>query len=234
MTADRLRGRAAIIKAWNDLPDAWRCHPALKQLHQAAQECEDAQAPAEVEVKAILKVVKGEICYRSQDDDQSFGMWVPVTPDAIHGFADGAVFAAPKPQPKGLMPGRDWLEGMVDVWRINASESSGDVADAFRTCAADLERALKLNPREALTSPAVAHGWRPIGEAPKDGTEVWTYNGEQGRMKWIEGEGYALWAWADTLLSDTDPMPEQPTHFMPLLADPVLDVPVQQTGGAND
>lgn len=47
MTADRLRGRAAIIKAWNDLPDAWRCHPALKQLHQAAQECEDAPSPAE-------------------------------------------------------------------------------------------------------------------------------------------------------------------------------------------
>lgn len=47
MIADRLRGRAAIIKAWNDLPDAWRCHPALKQLHQAAQECEDVPSPAE-------------------------------------------------------------------------------------------------------------------------------------------------------------------------------------------
>jgi len=42
----RLSGRAAIVKAWNDLPDAWRCHPALKQLYKAAQECEDGEAPS--------------------------------------------------------------------------------------------------------------------------------------------------------------------------------------------
>lgn len=60
------------------------------------------------------------------------------------------------------------------------------------------------------------NGWWPIEEAPKDGREVWAFNGEQGRMRWIEGEDYALWAWADELLSDVDPCPGQPTHWMPL------------------
>lgn len=67
---------------------------------------------------------------------------------------------ASKAQPKGTLPGRGWLEGMVDAWRSNAAEHESEgwhtSADAFRTCAADLERALKLNPREAQ-APAPAH-----------------------------------------------------------------------------
>ncbi|KDC22995.1 hypothetical protein AZ20_4230 [Bordetella bronchiseptica E014] len=67
---------------------------------------------------------------------------------------------------------------------------------------------------------AVRSAWMPIESAPKDGTEIWAYNGEQARMKWIEGECYALWIWADDLLSDADPNPEQPTHWQPLPAAP--------------
>jgi hypothetical protein len=62
--------------------------------------------------------------------------------------------------------------------------------------------------------------WKPIESAPKDGTEVWAYNGEQARMRWTEGECYALWIWADDLVSDADPCPDQPTHWMPLPAPP--------------
>ena len=58
--------------------------------------------------------------------------------------------------------------------------------------------------------------WQPIETAPKDGSEVWAFNDEQGRMKWISGDGYALWVWADALLCDVDPSPESPTHWMPL------------------
>ncbi|MGZ9893067.1 hypothetical protein ACXXNA_05865 [Bordetella bronchiseptica] len=67
---------------------------------------------------------------------------------------------------------------------------------------------------------AVRSAWMPIESAPKDGTEIWAYNGEQARMHWIEGEGYALWAWADELLSNEDPNPGQPTHWQPLPAAP--------------
>jgi len=58
--------------------------------------------------------------------------------------------------------------------------------------------------------------WQPISQAPHDETEIWAFNGEQGRMKWVEGNGFALWIWADETLMDIDPSPEQPTHFMPL------------------
>ncbi|WP_336235708.1 hypothetical protein [Achromobacter dolens] len=65
-----------------------------------------------------------------------------------------------------------------------------------------------------------AAGWLPIESAPKDGTEIWAYNGEQARMRWVEGECYALWIWADDLLADADPSPEQPTYWQPVPAAP--------------
>lgn len=65
--------------------------------------------------------------------------------------------------------------------------------------------------------------WLPIETAPKDGTEIWAFNGEQGRMRWIECPGYGLWIWDDVLLSDADPEPEQPTHWMPLPPAPEVE-----------
>lgn len=57
--------------------------------------------------------------------------------------------------------------------------------------------------------------WQPIETAPKD-APVWSFNGEQGVMHWAEGECYALWVWTDDVLSDIDPDPKQPTHWIPL------------------
>jgi hypothetical protein len=59
-----------------------------------------AQAQPTTEQEPVLKVHKGEFCCKSTDDDQSFAMWCPVTPD-LYGFPDGTVFytAAPKPTP---------------------------------------------------------------------------------------------------------------------------------------
>lgn len=58
--------------------------------------------------------------------------------------------------------------------------------------------------------------WQSIETAPKDGTVIWAFNGEQGRMKWISGDGYALWSWDDETLADIDASPDQPTNWMPL------------------
>ncbi len=70
-----------------------------------------------------------------------------------------------------------------------------------------------------------APAWQPIETAPRDGTPVWAFNGEQAPMLYIAGEGYALWIWADQVLADVDPSPEQPTHWMPLPEPPLAARP---------
>lgn len=93
--------------------------------------------------------------------------------------------------PAQAMPGRDWLEGMVSAWRTNAAEHEGEgwrtSADAFRTCAADLERALRLNPREALPCAAVGPDHTAVMKqalAALDGVGDGRYEAEyDGRME---------------------------------------------------
>ena len=58
-----------------------------------------------------LVVYKGEICYKSTDDDQSFGIWCPVNYDSKHEFADGTKFYTTPPQ-------RTWIG-------LTAEEKSG-------------------------------------------------------------------------------------------------------------
>jgi hypothetical protein len=67
--------------------------------------------------------------------------------------------------------------------------------------------------------------WLPIESAPRDGTVVWAFNGEQDRMKWIQGADYALWIYEEEVMSNIDPDPHQPTHWMPLPPPPTKDSP---------
>ena len=68
---------AAYTTGWPRLEDAKAAGEALSELERLA-------GP-----EPILIVQHGEICYKSQDDDQSYGMWCPVTPDAEHGLRNG-------------------------------------------------------------------------------------------------------------------------------------------------
>lgn len=65
-----------------------------------------------------------------------------------------------------------------------------------------------------------ADGWMPIESAPRDRTEILAFNGEIHKMKWIEGDGYALFSYSEEVLADVDPDPEQPTHWQPLPTPP--------------
>ena len=47
-------------------------------------------APAQEPV--ALKAIKGELCYLSQEEDQSFGMWCPINISDDLPFADGTDF----------------------------------------------------------------------------------------------------------------------------------------------
>ena len=64
---------------------AWRDRAALASLRPQAVPMTD---------EPFVKVHKGEICYKSDADDQSYGMWCPVNWDTEHGFSDGTVFYA--------------------------------------------------------------------------------------------------------------------------------------------
>ena len=44
-----------------------------------------------------LRVVRGEICYKSDNDDNSYGMWCPVNYDTQHGFPNGTNFYTAPP-----------------------------------------------------------------------------------------------------------------------------------------
>jgi len=66
---------------------------ALYRANHTAQPSEPKAEPS----PAMLKVVRGDICCKSLDMDQSYGMWVPVTYSTEHGFVDGTCFyAAPQ------------------------------------------------------------------------------------------------------------------------------------------
>lgn len=83
---------------------------------------------------------------------------------------------------------------------------------------------------QSTPSDAGRDGWQDIETAPRDGTHIWAFNGEQGVMKWIEGDGFSLWVWVDELLSDADPSPDQPTHFRPLPQPPASPAPADYDG----
>ena len=70
---------------------------------------------AEKQEPVALSVVRGEICYKSDNDDQSYGMWCPVNYDTQHGFPDGTNFYTAPPQ-------REWVE-LTDEEIEIASES---------------------------------------------------------------------------------------------------------------
>jgi len=54
--------------------------------------------------RSALKVIHGEICYQSTDDDQCYGMWCPVAYDTAHGFAEGTRFIVLPPALEGDKP----------------------------------------------------------------------------------------------------------------------------------
>ena len=75
-------------------------YEAADMASAAAQGFRDGVASvAQQPQEPILIVKHGEICYKSQDDDQSYGMWCPVTPDTEHGLRNGTqLYAAPPAQ----------------------------------------------------------------------------------------------------------------------------------------
>jgi len=53
-------------------------------------------------MKAAMHVKRGLICYVSTEEDQTFGMSIPVNEEWNHNFQDGTKFYAREPEPKWI------------------------------------------------------------------------------------------------------------------------------------
>ena len=80
---------------------------ALKEAHDLSLDGRDfaarqiildviANLEKEALAKPALMIYRGELCYKSQEYDQSFGMWCPVTQDLP--FPEGTKFYTTPPQ----------------------------------------------------------------------------------------------------------------------------------------
>lgn len=75
------------------------CAIECMPLHHATKAIREELAQPVQE--PVLKVYKGDICYKSKADDQSYGMWCPVSYEYQHGLPDGTVFyTSPQAQPE--------------------------------------------------------------------------------------------------------------------------------------
>ena len=180
-------------------------------------------------------LIKGdEIGYISREDDQSFGLFCPVVQiyddaiaaqlvDAWNSKASPASAPVAAPYYRIAERGFRWdAENRQHIPQLlieftpvpaNAPNDSNGWKDRDK-----LAGMLAAAP----TPPVSEDRWQPIETAPKDGIEVWCFNGEPCVMRWISGEGYALWVYVDPLCSDADPEPEQPSHWMPLPEAPAM------------
>ena len=71
-----------------------------KQFFASIAALRTAIKAAEKQEPVAFQVIRGELCYKSQDDDQSYGMWCPVTPHTDLPFVDGTEFyTTPPAQP---------------------------------------------------------------------------------------------------------------------------------------
>lgn len=88
------------------------------------------------EQEPVLQVYRGEICYKSQDDDQSFGMWCSVNYNTEHGYPNGTKFYTAPPK-------REWV-GLKDIEIVNImdEELTTQSTEHFALCQA-IEAALK-------------------------------------------------------------------------------------------
>lgn len=90
-----------------------RCAEEKIHINSAIAFLRQSIEQAEKQEPVALKMVHGEVCCQSKHDDQSFGMWCPITEDE---FPNGTPFytAAPRKPWVGLTDEDvDWILGLA-------------------------------------------------------------------------------------------------------------------------
>ena len=103
--------------------------------------------PTQSSEPVVFQIYRGEICYKSKADDQSFGMWCPVDYKAQHGYEDGTKFYT-HPAPltaefklellKLLTEGSQYAA--THIWIENDDEHYNKVCARFRAAIDELKK----------------------------------------------------------------------------------------------
>ncbi len=104
--------RQIIWRYRHETPLGNQPHMIAHEADEAIERIDQALAKQEQSEPVALKVYRGELCYKSQADDQSFGMWCPVTQDFP--FLEGTKFYTTPQQRKPLTD-----EHIKKVWGIH-------------------------------------------------------------------------------------------------------------------
>lgn len=141
--------------------------------------------------EAALKVVKGEICYRSLADDQSFGMWCPISYDFNHIFPDGTkLFTHSQPAIRQEFDVRRiMLDVVPGVDGMGHEVYAKDTDDVVRVLSElwqkieELQSQAAEQPREVVRVP---DGWKLV---PIDPTYGMSKDGGESARKYLEETG---------------------------------------------
>ena len=146
----------------------------IRQALDALSELERLAGP-----EPILIVQHGEICYKSQDDDQSYGMWCPVTPDAEHGLRNGTqLYAAPVAQQDEHLT-ITWDEQQTRILAVTMQDEDGRILKVLAEAPATAQKA------------AAAQGFRD-GAASVTQQEPVGYLHPQAKQRLENGETVAF------------------------------------------
>ena len=102
-----------------------------------------------------------------------------------------------------------------DHW--NATDFGG----TSNGCDPEEEREYWMDQAKIALDAADPAAWRPIEEAPKDGTHLWGFVPGRGMMVICWREGDEFWSWG-RWVTDKDLRDKcEPTHFQPIPAPPI-------------
>jgi hypothetical protein len=115
--------REAGLFTHKEVQEELKAFEALVRADERKQALNDAShLAAPVQEPVALQVIRGELCYKSQDDDQSYGMWCPVTPHTDLPFVDGTEFyTTPLSVATPLAAQRQWVD-MPELELLGAYE----------------------------------------------------------------------------------------------------------------
>ena len=108
--------------------------------HMAGEYVDTAQ-----QEPVALKVYQGEICYMSQDDDQSFGMWCPVDSNTDLGFPNETKFYTASPKREWVELTNDEVQSLADTY-LDVGDGEGGKHYVFGDV--DFARAIEAKLKE--------------------------------------------------------------------------------------